>query len=70
MEILGIIVLWIVAIEWVDGFSTPHLPSLKKCPGLYEIIYLLDSRYVYPLLDKFTVQLISPFSWEVIPNTK
>lgn len=30
----------------------------------------LDPRYVYPLLDKFAVQLMSPFSWEIIPNTR
>jgi len=29
-----------------------------------------DERFVHPLLDKFTVQLFSPVTWEPIPNTK
>uniref|UniRef100_A0A4W3GPJ6 Cleavage and polyadenylation specificity factor subunit 1 n=1 Tax=Callorhinchus milii TaxID=7868 RepID=A0A4W3GPJ6_CALMI len=29
-----------------------------------------DDRYIYPMLEKFTIQLISPVSWEAIPNTR
>lgn len=29
-----------------------------------------DSRYIYPKTDRFSIQLISPVSWEVIPSTK
>ncbi|XP_069771192.1 cleavage and polyadenylation specificity factor subunit 1 isoform X2 [Narcine bancroftii] len=29
-----------------------------------------DDRYIYPPLDKFSIQLISPVSWEAIPNTR
>ncbi|KAK3085849.1 hypothetical protein FSP39_009622 [Pinctada imbricata] len=29
-----------------------------------------DERFVYPPLPKFTLQLYSPTSWEVVPNTK
>ena len=29
-----------------------------------------DDRFMHPTLDKFTVQLFSPITWEPIPNTK
>ena len=29
-----------------------------------------DSRYIYPMTERFSIQLISPVSWEVIPSTK
>ncbi|XP_043546870.1 cleavage and polyadenylation specificity factor subunit 1 isoform X1 [Chiloscyllium plagiosum] len=29
-----------------------------------------DDRYIYPMLEKFSIQLISPVSWEAIPNTR
>ncbi|CAH1269285.1 CPSF1 [Branchiostoma lanceolatum] len=29
-----------------------------------------DDRYIYPMLDKFNIQLMSPVSWEIIPNTR
>ncbi|CAH1778692.1 unnamed protein product [Owenia fusiformis] len=29
-----------------------------------------DDRYIYPTLEKYSMQLFSPVSWEVIPNTK
>jgi len=29
-----------------------------------------DDRFVHPMLDKYTVQLFSPVTWEPIPNTK
>lgn len=29
-----------------------------------------DERFVHPMLDKYTIQLFSPVTWEPIPNTK
>ncbi|CAK8674598.1 unnamed protein product [Clavelina lepadiformis] len=29
-----------------------------------------DDRFVYPSIDKFSVQLISPIGWELIPNAR
>lgn len=29
-----------------------------------------DSRYIFPTMDKFSLQLLSPVSWETIPNTR
>ncbi|CAG2173415.1 unnamed protein product [Oppiella nova] len=29
-----------------------------------------DNRYIYPMTEKFSIQLISPVSWEIIPSTK
>jgi cleavage and polyadenylation specificity factor subunit 1 len=29
-----------------------------------------DSRYIYPLNEKFSLHLVSPVSWEMIPGTK
>lgn len=29
-----------------------------------------DERYIHPQQDKFSIQLISPVSWEAIPNTR
>ncbi|XP_066019502.1 cleavage and polyadenylation specificity factor subunit 1-like [Pocillopora verrucosa] len=29
-----------------------------------------DSRFVYPIIDRFSLQLISPVSWEIIPGTR
>ncbi|XP_064466494.1 cleavage and polyadenylation specificity factor subunit 1-like [Ornithodoros turicata] len=29
-----------------------------------------DSRYIFPVMDKFSLQLVSPVSWDTIPNTK
>ena len=28
-----------------------------------------DARFVYPIIDRFSLQLISPVSWEIIPST-
>jgi len=27
-------------------------------------------RFIYPCVDKFSVQLISPTAWEMVPNAK
>lgn len=29
-----------------------------------------DERYINPQQEKFSIQLISPVSWEAIPNTR
>ncbi|XP_057291812.1 cleavage and polyadenylation specificity factor subunit 1-like [Hydractinia symbiolongicarpus] len=29
-----------------------------------------ESRYIYPQIDRFVIELISPVSWEVIPNSR
>ncbi|XP_073233775.1 cleavage and polyadenylation specificity factor subunit 1-like [Porites lutea] len=29
-----------------------------------------DERFVYPIIDRFSLQLISPVSWEIIPSTR
>lgn len=38
-----------------------HLFALKKT---------LFFRFPYPLIEKFSIHLFSPVSWEIIPNTK
>jgi len=40
--------------------------------ALCSILYSLfaDSRFIYPSMEKFTIQLMSPLSWEIIPNTR
>uniref|UniRef100_T1J479 Cleavage and polyadenylation specificity factor subunit 1 n=1 Tax=Strigamia maritima TaxID=126957 RepID=T1J479_STRMM len=35
----------------------------------YEVVER-DDRFIYPTMEKFSVQLFSPVSWEAIPNTK
>ncbi|XP_029369364.1 cleavage and polyadenylation specificity factor subunit 1-like [Echeneis naucrates] len=35
----------------------------------YEVIDR-DERYINPQQEKFSIQLISPVSWEAIPNTR
>lgn len=32
--------------------------------------YIVDERFVYPIIDRFSLQLISPVSWEIIPSTR
>lgn len=32
--------------------------------------FLVDERFVYPIIDRFSLQLISPVSWEIIPSTR
>lgn len=29
-----------------------------------------DERYIHPQQEAFSIQLISPVSWETIPNTR
>ncbi|XP_055950282.1 cleavage and polyadenylation specificity factor subunit 1-like [Argiope bruennichi] len=52
--------------------------SLEACSKLvrfngdekeYEAIEKTDERYIFPMTEKFNMQLFSPVSWEVIPNT-
>lgn len=33
------------------------------------IFLIADERYIYPVIEKFSLQLFSPVSWETIPNT-
>ncbi|KFM60381.1 Cleavage and polyadenylation specificity factor subunit 1, partial [Stegodyphus mimosarum] len=35
----------------------------------FEAIERTDERYIYPMVEKFSMQLFSPVSWEMIPNT-
>lgn len=32
--------------------------------------FTTDARFVYPIIDRFSLQLISPVSWEIIPSTR
>ena len=32
--------------------------------------FSIDERFVYPIIDRFSLQLISPVSWEIIPSTR
>ncbi|XP_029637941.1 cleavage and polyadenylation specificity factor subunit 1 [Octopus sinensis] len=45
------------------------LPKTTTDEREFEIIER-DDRFVYPMTEKYCVQLFSPVSWEVIPNTK
>lgn len=45
------------------------LPRTTADEREFEIIER-DDRFVYPVMEKYSVQLFSPVSWEVIPNTK
>uniref|UniRef100_A0A3Q0RDF5 Cleavage and polyadenylation specificity factor subunit 1 n=1 Tax=Amphilophus citrinellus TaxID=61819 RepID=A0A3Q0RDF5_AMPCI len=44
---------------------SPH--STKGTKALTQI---QDERYIHPQQEKFSIQLISPVSWEAIPNTR
>ncbi|GIY05432.1 cleavage and polyadenylation specificity factor subunit 1 [Caerostris extrusa] len=35
----------------------------------FETIERTDERYIFPMIEKFSMQLFSPVSWEMIPNT-
>lgn len=37
---------------------------------LFLLFHPADERYIHPQQDKFSIQLISPVSWEAIPNTR
>lgn len=37
---------------------------------LFLLFHPADERYINPQQDKFSIQLISPVSWEAIPNTR
>ena len=50
---------------------------LKELPFLncdnereFEKLDTKPDRFVPPHIDKFTVQLISPVGWEMVPNTQ
>ncbi len=34
------------------------------------IVVFSDERYIHPQQEQFSIQLISPVSWEAIPNTR
>ncbi|KAI3358341.1 hypothetical protein L3Q82_014785, partial [Scortum barcoo] len=46
-----------------------RIPRMTGEEKEYEIIER-DERYIYPQQEKFSIQLISPVSWEAIPNTR
>lgn len=37
---------------------------------LFLLCHAADERYINPQQEKFSIQLISPVSWEAIPNTR
>lgn len=45
------------------------LPRITSEEREYDI-YEKDERFVYPIASKFSCQLFSPTSWEVVPNTQ
>lgn len=46
-----------------------RIPRMTGEEKEYEVIER-DERYIHPQQDKFSIQLISPVSWEAIPNTR
>ncbi|MBN3295375.1 CPSF1 factor, partial [Amia calva] len=46
-----------------------RIPRMTGEEKEFEIIER-DERYINPLQEKFSIQLISPVSWEIIPNTR
>ncbi|KAK2830086.1 hypothetical protein Q5P01_018017 [Channa striata] len=46
-----------------------RIPRMTGEEKEYEIIER-DERYIHPQQEKFSIQLISPVSWEAIPNTR
>ncbi|XP_077542747.1 cleavage and polyadenylation specificity factor subunit 1 isoform X1 [Haemaphysalis longicornis] len=46
-----------------------HLVRFTGDEKEYELLER-DSRYIFPTMDKFSLQLLSPVSWETIPNTR
>lgn len=40
-------------------------PALTHCPFVPA-----DDRYVHPQQEAFSIQLISPVSWEAVPNAR
>ncbi|KAH8019544.1 hypothetical protein HPB51_019971 [Rhipicephalus microplus] len=46
-----------------------HLVRFTGEDKEYELLER-DSRYIFPTMDKFSLQLLSPVSWETIPNTR
>ncbi|XP_067281871.1 cleavage and polyadenylation specificity factor subunit 1 [Pseudorasbora parva] len=46
-----------------------RIPRMTGEEKEYETIER-DERYIHPQQDKFSIQLISPVSWEAIPNTR
>ncbi|CAI5690013.1 unnamed protein product [Oreochromis niloticus] len=46
-----------------------RIPRMTGEEKEYEVIER-DERYIHPQQEKFSIQLISPVSWEAIPNTR
>lgn len=54
-------------------FQTLQLPrhDWGKNLLLTDVVFCTtDARFVYPIIDRFSLQLISPVSWEIIPSTR
>ncbi|XP_069051049.1 cleavage and polyadenylation specificity factor subunit 1 isoform X1 [Lepisosteus oculatus] len=46
-----------------------RIPRMTGEEKEFEVIER-DERYIHPMQEKFSIQLISPVSWETIPNTR
>jgi len=59
----------------VYAVAVAYPENQKKLPRFYSEerefdVVERESRYIYPQIDRFVLQLISPVSWEVVPNTR
>ena len=37
---------------------------------MYVTFSFTDARYIHPMLERFSIQLISPARWEIVPHVK
>ena len=45
--------------------------QIKLVHSVFTFFLLLtDDRFIFPMIERFNVQLFSPVTWEAIPNTK
>lgn len=59
----------------VYAVACAHYENQKKVPRFHSEDREFDSverecRYIYPQIERFVIQLISPTTWEVIPNSR